>query len=369
MDRPGGTQRQVVRLATKLIVRGHEVELFTGGANPIAFPELDSIPVKSMQPFSDRYLGIYSLHLNVARLARRIQKGFDILNPHNFPTEVTAYLAKKRAGTPIAWMCNEPPFYYLYPELRPHLSPVWPITQYFEKVAVRSIEAIAVLDQMNQNRVKRIYSRDSTIVRTGVDIPNFEANNPEESRNSLGFGTDFVVLQVGTGHSKRPEDTIWAFSQLTQKQPELKLVLVGSDRQGELMQMAKRLGINSKVSFEGTVSEKRLGLLYDSADVVVFPASQTWGLNVTEAMAHRKPVIVSKGAGVAEIIEHGKNGLLISPRNTMELALRIGDLQEDQKLRTHLAGNAQEFVRCNLSWDKYADNMLALFERVVEKEV
>lgn len=51
-------------------------------------------------------------------LGRRIPKGFDVINNHNFPTEWAAFIAKKRLKVPVAWMCNEPPYWFFLPEHR-----------------------------------------------------------------------------------------------------------------------------------------------------------------------------------------------------------------------------------------------------------
>src|SRR5437879_3401221 len=150
-------------------------------------------------------------------------------------------------------MCNEPPFYYLYPESRFHSSPIWPMLQVFDKKAVKSIDRIAVLDDLNKTRVKKVYGRSSEIVRTGVDLTEPDSFDFDGFRSSHSLGTGKIILQVGTAERKRPEDTIRAVSTL-ENRFNCVLVLVGYDRRGQLTRLARDLGVLDRVRFFDAVT-------------------------------------------------------------------------------------------------------------------
>ena len=58
---------------------------------------------------------------------------------------------------------------------------------------------------------------------------------------------------------------------------------------------------------------------------------------VTEAMASALPVIVSRAAGAAELIEHGENGLLLEDfADPEELAEKMRLLVDDRDLALRL---------------------------------
>ena len=49
---------------------------------------------------------------SMINIGKKIPKGFDLINNHNFPSEWAAFFAKKRLNAPLVWMCNEPPIWF-----------------------------------------------------------------------------------------------------------------------------------------------------------------------------------------------------------------------------------------------------------------
>ena len=60
------------------------------------------------------------------------------------------------------------------------------------------------------------------------------------------------------------------------------------------------------------------------------------GCAYLEAMSAAKPVIACRGQGIAEVIEHGKNGWLVGDADVGELAQALVTLFEDAELRNRL---------------------------------
>ena len=102
--------------------------------------------------------------------------------------------------------------------------------------------------------------------------------------------------------------------------------------------------------------------MYAACNVFLFPQQITWGLAVVEAMASAKPVIVSKGCGVAEIIQDNVNGLLVENGKPEEFAMKVESLIYDPALRMRVGKNAWNYVKETLSWKKYAQQMQQVFE-------
>ena len=66
------------------------------------------------------------------------------------------------------------------------------------------------------------------------------------------------------------------------------------------------------IEFRGSVAQPELFAAYDASDVLVFPTlSDGFGMVVTEALSRGLPVITTDQAGAADLIEHGRNGLII----------------------------------------------------------
>jgi starch synthase len=407
LGRAGG-ERQILRLTIELQKLGHEVEIFTSAVNEekcypdllrkvtinvIAHPLERKMPkflipveigqkgsnreveeASSLRMWMRRNLGrqFYTVPYDIPsmlNLGRSIPKGFDVINNHNQPSEWAAFFAKKRLRVPVVWMCNEPPFWFFLPELRAGLRKInWPVFEVLDRVAVNYIDEIIVLSHVAQGYVKKAYQRPSKVVRSGTDIELFHEASGKSIREKYALGNDFVLLQVANlVINKHQADSIRALYRLSRRYNNIKLILDGGGRREDLVKLSEELGVRDKVLFLHTNDDEELARVYAACDVFVFPAHITWGLAVIEAMAAAKPVIVSRKCGASEIIQSGVNGIVVDHAKPEEMARHVERLINDSKLRKRLGENAYEYVRNNLSWEKYARTMEKIFEQKISK--
>ncbi|MCH1770031.1 MULTISPECIES: glycosyltransferase family 4 protein [Metallosphaera] len=135
---------------------------------------------------------------------------------------------------------------------------------------------------------------------------------------------DKVVLLVGRMDPIKSQDI--AIKAI--KNTNLKLVVAGNgsftskslghDKASiwarKLRDLVVELGVQDKVIFTGYVSDHELMALYQRSDVVTLTSrSEGFGLTICEAWNYKKPVVVSEGAGVSELIINGVNGYTFSP--------------------------------------------------------
>ena len=400
----GGGQRQILKLAFELQKFGHEVEIFTSAVNKekcyreiiekltvnvIPLPLENKIPKflipseiyqkdegggeadgsSSLRTWMRRAMGrqFYTIPYELPSMintGRKIPKGFDIINNHNFPSEWAAFIAKKRLRVPIVWMCNEPPIWFFNSESRKGLRKInGPIYELFDKTASDYIDEIIVLSKIAQGYVDRAYHRSSRIVRSGVDVELFHTASGKDIREKYGLDGDFVLLQVGNFQlSKGQADSINALYQLSKNYDRIKLILDGGGPKGQLVKLSEKLGISDKVLFLHSNDDEELSKVYAACDVFIFPQQITWGLAVIEAMAASKPVIVSNKCGASEIIQSNDNGLIFDQSKPEEIAQKVKLLLDNADLRKKIGGHAYDYVKSHLSWEKYARTMEIIFE-------
>ncbi len=113
-----------------------------------------------------------------------------------------------------------------------------------------------------------------------------------------------------------------AFNSLSlEEKKKIKLHIVG---EGNLKnKLIKFINENSFVEYHGFLSGKKLEKIYSISDILIFPSIfDGWGVVPMEAMEQSLSVILSKNAGVSEIIKNKKNGYIIEP-NTKSLLKTI----------------------------------------------
>jgi len=180
----------------------------------------------------------------------------------------------------------------------------------------------------SQNRIKKNYKRDSSLVYPGVDtdkfVPKIAINNPY-----------FLVVSRLVPH-KKIDLAIRACISLGKD-----LYIVGTGRQQkELQKVAKN---NPLIHFLGRVSEKKLIDLYQNCQALIFPQEEDFGLTSLEAQSCGKPVIAFKKGGALETIVEGKTGLFFEKQDLKSLVETIRHFNPLKFNPTDCRNNAQKF--------------------------
>lgn len=116
------------------------------------------------------------------------------------------------------------------------------------------------------------------------------------------------------------------------------------------------------------IPNKEVSKYFRNASVVVLPylsATQT-GI-IPLAYSFGKPVIATNVGAIPEIVEVGKTGFLVEPRDEKALADSIVRLMSDDKLIKKMSANALLYCRENLSWNSIAKKTMELYNNVIPK--
>jgi 1,4-alpha-glucan branching enzyme len=138
--------------------------------------------------------------------------------------------------------------------------------------------------------------------------------------------------------------------------PDAKLTISGKGPMlDELRSASSSLRLGNKVLFTGYVDDYTRNALMKSAALAVFPSLyEPFGIVALEAMAAGVPVVVSDTGGLAEIVDHGVDGLKALPGDRNSLSLQIREsLKYPDKSRS-LAEKARNKVRSVYSWGAIA---------------
>ena len=143
------------------------------------------------------------------------------------------------------------------------------------------------------------------------------------------------IVSVGRlSPEKGQAGLIEAFAALDYR-ADMELLLVGDGPERErLNAAAARLGVADQVRFAGRLGERDTLAAIAAADILVLPSFME-GLPIVlmEAMAMGTAVVASRVAGIPELVEDGKSGLLFTPSDWNELADCMRRLVADDALR------------------------------------
>ncbi len=135
--------------------------------------------------------------------------------------------------------------------------------------------------------------------------------------------------------------------------------------------MIENLGLADSVRIINKRSQQELPLFYSKSKVFVLPSIITDSGDrdgipnvLAEAMAMGLPVISNRLPNISELIEDGKDGILVADKDTRMLAKAIRESLSDEEARNKLGKNAREKIIRDFDAKKHIRKIADLFEKV-----
>lgn len=220
------------------------------------------------------------------------------------------------------------------------------------------------------------------IIPNAVDADGFsprERSIELSDRYGLGSHPTFGYVSNMDHYRESQETLIQACWFLKDAGSEARCVLVGGGpRKEALIELAAKLGVSDRVIFTGPVDHNAIADYYSLIDIFVVPriaeraATYVTPLKPFEAMALRKPVVVSDLPALLEIVEPPLRGVTFpagDARALSTLLLRLFDSPADCE---RMATAGLDWVRSHRTWDsnglRYVDEFTGLYEGAASRE-
>lgn len=171
--------------------------------------------------------------------------------------------------------------------------------------------------------------------------------NAAMHRQALGLPARFFVFAGRLVPEKGTFDVLRAYEALSPEvRKEIGLVFVGDGAARSALHQRAAAISPGAIHFAGFRQREQLATYYALADVLVFPThTDTWGLVVNEAMACGLPIISSSAAGcVADLIESGWNGWVVSGGDIGQLASAMEELGRNPELRLLMGQRSRQRI-------------------------
>jgi len=199
------------------------------------------------------------------------------------------------------------------------------------------------------------------LIHNGISSVGFDPR--DISRLTLQSFKPFVIsdgdILIGTiaelTKNKGLDFLINAFRVVSETHNNVRLLIIGGgEEQGRLQALIDEKHLSEKVTLIGFVP--RASVFLRALDIFALPSLKE-GLPyvLLEAGMAKLPIVATRVGGIPDILEEGATGLLVEPRNSIELAEKIITLVEDSRLRVTLAENLYEKVTVQFSFRKMLD--------------
>lgn len=243
-------------------------------------------------------------------------------------------------------------------------------------VARRCDALIAVSNEVARSvpRWCGVSPRKVYTVYNGVDVqafaPNPEAREAVRRQYCVVPEDRLIVFLSHVTRQKGLHVLIKSLPDVLAQRGGVKLLVAGG---GEYLDEARRLveamRLQQSVMFGGHVPHERTAGHLNAADLFVLPTVRQEGMPfaLLEAMACLKPVVASRIGGIPSVVQHGVNGLLVSPGNAADLTRAVLRLLDDEELAERIARKARETVVRNYSIDSMVDGTLRVFDAALRR--
>lgn len=140
-----------------------------------------------------------------------------------------------------------------------------------------------------------------------------------------------------------------------------------------LLKLINKNHLNNYVKILDNIPYKKMGQIYNIANVTVVPSityaglKEPLGITALEAMATGTPVIASKIGGLKETIKNKYNGILVPERDAKSLAQAIKFIKNNPNEGKKLIKNGLKEIKGKYTKIKVAQNLIDIFSKYINK--
>ncbi len=372
----GGMQKQTMDLCEGFVKSGHKVTLVTTGRED----NIDHEVINGVEIF---YLAgskpsHYSKKWNklarkkLAELHQHIP--FDVIHSQSMGANGILKWAKANSIPVVStWHgtnMTELSAYFSTTSYNPrywHWLVITPITLFRRYLAMelpirKASEAITLVSPTLENHMKKHATGKVITIPNGVFIPELmEPKFDLEIVDIISIGR--LVKQKGVQHAI---NGVASLPENLRSKVHLNIVGEGPYLK-DLKQLSSSLGMNEYVTFHGRMVGDTLANMYKKCLIHLMPTTSHEGLPLTilEGMSYGLVTIASDIGGIPSLITHNKDGFLISPGNSQELAQSLEKLMIDRTLMQTLSKSARSTIIEGYSMEKMVNDTLQVLVEAV----
>lgn len=249
------------------------------------------------------------------------------------------------------------------------------IYEWLERQALKSMDGVVSVSFGQEKRLNSfgVYPKRSWVVHNAVYTSEISDSITEDRAKSIytDFGIPekarFIVAAGRLSPEKGQRFLIEAAAILKDEIDNLYFIFCGEGEcKEELINLAKQKKVNDICRFPGF--RKDITEVFRLMDFLVLP-SLTEGLPnvILEAFSLAKSVVSTDVGGVSELVTHNKNGLLVQPGESKQLARAIKKMYSENSESKEMGACGYHTVRNYFSFDKQNLEIENIYNELIER--
>ncbi len=354
----GGVENYVLNLTRELADLGHQVKVICSDSAR----EMDCDPrisVKALRSWGK----IANTNITPGLPLALLKENFDVLHTQ-LPTPWSA------DWSALACMAKKKPLILSYQNdivgegIARHLARLYNATALH--LLLKKSARILVARPRHVSLRLEPYMDKVEFVPVGVDTQLFHSRKGTEECDI------FFLSVLDNFHRYKGLDVLLESMQAVRAELPASVLAVGGS--GGLLEhyrrKARELGLEKNVRFEGRLSQERLIQIYNGCKLFVLPSlsaeQEGFGIVPLEAMACRRPVVVTDIVGVAEDVQKSGAGMVVKPGDREALARAIISIIADRERADAMGRAGRHLVEEKYSWKKVALQVERIYREAAE---
>ena len=247
---------------------------------------------------------------------------------------------------------------------------------WLERQALRRVDGVIAVSEGQKKRLDSlgIRSPNTWVVRNAISVNPLKQNAAPEKRRqvyrelNIPESPKLVVAAGRLSPEKGHRFLVEAIARMDHQTRQACFVFCGDGMcQKELQDLAADLGVTRYCRFVGF--RKDIADIFEVMDLMVLP-SLTEGLPnvVLEAFASAKPVVASNVGGVPEVVEDGKNGILVPPQRPDLLADAIAKCLADRRFMKEMGKSGYHKVKSEFSVESQTAKLESIYCKILASQ-
>jgi glycosyltransferase involved in cell wall biosynthesis len=257
-----------------------------------------------------------------------------------------------------------------------HYDPLRMMLQFTDWCAMRFIyDGVTAHCENTVKQTLRLGFTEEEVALTISGVPAHERpSSPEERarlRRKAGLGDDELLLvNLARIYPEKAHDQLLqSFKIIHDRIPRARLWIAGTglpQLQAKLSALQSQLGLDGAASFIGFRSD--VARILQMADIMVHPSHvEGVPLTILHGMTAGLPIVASDVGGVADVIKHGKTGVLVQENDVDGFASAVIGLAQSEPERRRLGHNALEFAVSEQSMATASRQLGAVYSKLLAR--
>ncbi len=241
------------------------------------------------------------------------------------------------------------------------------VDAFFQRTGMNKADGIIFLNHQEKEKIKNKINAKCTVIHNGVYLENFTAEEKEIKKIKKRFPQKIVLFLARIELQKNP--LLFAKTAEKLKKENCIFLIAGKGPlEKKLKEFIRKKNLSDKIKFLGWVQEKEKKALLNACTVYVLPSLfEPISVSTLEAMACKKPVIVSNTGGLKEIVDDSV-GIKVQPENLMELTKAIKFVLNNPEKAQEMGLNGFKKIKREFLWTNITKKYVDFFEELINEK-